>query len=111
VAIHVAVHVSVETAVQCAVGRSLLGLLRPTVGLGSHVCGAVTAECGPSAAARVCDYLVVTCGYAQYDFFDVSKHGRQSSSIATHNYWQWKKKGVSERWTHWLVKDDDGGEG
>jgi hypothetical protein len=37
--IGVAVHVSVETAVERAVGRRLLGLLRPTVGLGSHVCG------------------------------------------------------------------------
>jgi hypothetical protein len=46
----------------------------------------VTADCGPSAAARVSNCLV-TCGYAQYGCFGVSKHPMKGQrNLGTHKY-------------------------
>jgi hypothetical protein len=90
-----------------------LGLFVRPLAWAAIFAGAVTAGCGPSAAARVWDCLAVTCGFAQYGCFDVSKQQATEDSIcdAPNTGSERKKKASLERWTHWLVKEDDGGEG
>jgi hypothetical protein len=48
---------------------------------------AVAMDCCPSVAARVLDCLV-TCGFAQYGCFDVSKQqGKKQRDFGAHKYW------------------------
>jgi hypothetical protein len=65
-----------------------LGFFARPLAWAAMFAGAVTADCGPSAAARVWDCLAVTCGFAQYGCFDVSKQQAKKTRFATHKYWQ-----------------------
>ena len=91
---------------------AFLGFFARPLAWAAMFAGAVTADCGPSAAARVWDCLVVTCGFTQYGCVDVSKHQKkQRRDLRRTNTGSERKKRRRKRGTHWLVKDDDGGEG
>jgi hypothetical protein len=64
-----------------ALDADFLGFFARPLAWAAMFAGAVTADCGPSAAARVWDCLAVTCGFAQYDCFDVSKQQAKEDSV------------------------------